>query len=289
MKKRMLCFDAVIVLFCLFALIGGGGCTGGTRVVVEYNANGGDVSTPFDATTAGSSVILPSAAFSGYIFGGWYDYNMVRVGTAGTSYVVSETITLYAQWIPSGFASYSEKYSYERGSSLYYVEYEIQYYVNDFRYDSQPAVAYFDSYASAWAFSITGGPTPTPYYEEIWIDSVNRWWVAGERPNYLVEVEDLSGEGIYTYWGPTFPGTELAPDFWPFEVGDYTARIVGVAGPSEYRYTEYDEDPGYFALHDPIRVHEWWWSTVYTGWVYGTPDVYMVRIVPTNGTIYGCR
>jgi len=265
-------------------------CQNGNSVVITYNANGGDVSPAFETVPTGGSVVLPPPTFGGYIFNGWYTKAGMRAGSAGYSYIVNETETLYAQWTPSGSAGYVEKYAYVPGYSQYYVEYEIQYCVNEFRYEVQVASAYFDTYSAAWAFSLTGGPSPALSTEYIWVDGVNRWWVAHEAPSYYIEIENYGDEHTYPYYGTgIFPGTDLAPDLWDFRVEEYYAQILGVDSEKVGLITRYIDDPGYFGFDDEIIVHESWWTVTYSGWVLGDPDVYTVRIVPINDVIYSCR
>lgn len=289
-RMRSLLFAVFAIAFPIIVLTSSFGCAcgGNDSVTITYNTGGGVILSNSDVVPAGNSVVLPLPTYDGYTFNGWYTNGGARAGYAGASYIASASVTLYAQWSPNVSVGYSEQYSYEPGYSQYYVDYEIHYYVNDFHWDTQVASAYFDSYAAAWAFSLTGGPNPIPYDEQVWINGVNRWWASYERDNYKIVIEDMAGEGEYPYYGGLFPGTDEAPDFWALSVGEYTTRILGSQGTATYVVTELEEDPGYFDLDEAIRVHEWWWITTYSGWVRGEPDIYTIRIVP-NTTIFSCR
>lgn len=67
--------------------------------VVTYNGNGG--STPAAVNVSpGSSTTLPSSTRANYTFNGWYTASSggTYVGTSGSSYTPTASITLYAQW-----------------------------------------------------------------------------------------------------------------------------------------------------------------------------------------------
>lgn len=70
------------------------------QYTVTYNANGGSVSPASATVNAGSSVTLPTPSRSGYTFNGWYTASSGGsfVGSAGSSYTPSSSITIYAQW-----------------------------------------------------------------------------------------------------------------------------------------------------------------------------------------------
>jgi len=276
-----------MLVFSIAPLLLNSGCDSG-NVTITYNANGGNISPSSEVVPAGSVITLPLPTFENYIFTGWCNQAGMKIGSAGSSYVANETVTLYAQWTPSGWIGTYLLYAYERGISRYYVDYEIHYYVNNFLFDTYHAVAYFDSYATAWAFSRTGGADPTPYYEEVWIDNVNRWWVADAQENYEVLVFDHNQEEWHVYYVGNFPGTEYADPHIIFTVDDFSTLIVGVPGPATIIYTYYPIDPGYLGAED-IEVIESWWTSNYVGWVNGIPDIYVIRIVPTTGIIYDCR
>ena len=290
-KKPLLLFTALVIVLPIITLASSLGCTSGNNdVVVTYNASGGNVFPLYENIPAGGSVLLPLPIYEGYVFNGWYDQTGTKAGAAGASYVANETITLVAQWTPNEwYGEYLPLYSYEYGFSLYYVDYEIQYYVNDFLFNTHSASAYFDSYATAWAFSLTGGPIPIPYYEERWIDGVNRWWITDEQASYEVYVYDEHNEEGKVYYTGLFPGTAYADDYITVTIDDYTNNVFGTAGPAERRVTHYDKDPGYLEGTDEIEVTESWWTVSYAGYVYGTPDIYTIRFVPTTGIIYDCR
>lgn len=67
---------------------------------VSYDANGGSVSTSSIRAGDGDSVTLPTPSRTGYTFNGWYSASSGGSyrGGAGSSYAVSSTQTLYAQW-----------------------------------------------------------------------------------------------------------------------------------------------------------------------------------------------
>lgn len=69
------------------------------QYTVNYNGNGG--TTPTASTVnAGVSVTLPSSTRSGYSLSGWYTASIggTYLGTAGSSYTPSGSVTIYAQW-----------------------------------------------------------------------------------------------------------------------------------------------------------------------------------------------
>jgi len=243
---------------------------------------------PLSETVAvGSSVLLPLPTLEGYVFNGWYTQSGSRVGLAGGKYVVNETVVLYAKWTQDQYSE-SLKYAYEPRVSKYYVDYVIQRSVNGYVYDTYFDSAYFDSYAAAWAFSTTGGPCPTLAFEEVWVDSVNRWWVTDVRDSYEVVVYLENSETYITYYGPDYPGTNLAPVVIVVTIGEYSSYISGVAGESISIETIYDPDIGYFGTDEAVVVFETWWTTSYSGWVYALPDIYMTQIIPANGIVYCC-
>lgn len=67
---------------------------------VSYDANGGSVSTSSIRAGDGDSVTLPTPSRNGYNFNGWYSASSGGTyrGGAGSSYSVTSTQTLYAQW-----------------------------------------------------------------------------------------------------------------------------------------------------------------------------------------------
>jgi hypothetical protein len=69
---------------------------------ISFNANGGVVSTTSLTVTNGNSIILPTPTYYQNNFNGWYTSPIggSKVGDAGTSYVPSSDIILYAQWTP---------------------------------------------------------------------------------------------------------------------------------------------------------------------------------------------
>ena len=94
------------------------------KYTVTYDANEGICAQNVSyATSESSTVTLPVATRSGYIFAGWYTATTggTRAGRAGDSYEPSTNITLYAQWGKPCTVSYnanggtcstaSEKYS----------------------------------------------------------------------------------------------------------------------------------------------------------------------------------
>jgi len=95
---------------------------GTTTYTVTYNINGGTGTTPAAQTVnAGNSVTLASDdgfSRSGYTFGGW-NVNLEGTGdnlTAGTTYVPTGTITLYAKWNAAGITAYTVTYNINDGT-----------------------------------------------------------------------------------------------------------------------------------------------------------------------------
>jgi uncharacterized repeat protein (TIGR02543 family) len=77
---------------------------GTTNYTVTFNINSGSGTTPAGQTvSSGSAITLPSGSGlsrTGYTFGGW-NTNAAGTGTnynAGSSYTVTDTVTLYAKW-----------------------------------------------------------------------------------------------------------------------------------------------------------------------------------------------
>jgi uncharacterized repeat protein (TIGR02543 family) len=66
---------------------------------VTFNGNGGSSGTT-QTIPAGTSLSLPSSSRSGFTFNGWYTAASGGsfVGSSGSSYTPSSSITLYAQW-----------------------------------------------------------------------------------------------------------------------------------------------------------------------------------------------
>ena len=116
MKKRpILSLVILVMVFPMIILAGNLGCTSTPSeedaVRVTYNANGGSVLPLSDSVPAGKggSVSLPEPTCMGYFFDGWYTAASggTRVGGAHDNYVVNESVTLYAQWIPGVIIYYS--------------------------------------------------------------------------------------------------------------------------------------------------------------------------------------
>ena len=66
----------------------------------SFDANGGSVGTSYTDADSGNSITLPTPSRSGYTFNGWYTAASGGTyrGGAGSSYTVTATDTLYAQW-----------------------------------------------------------------------------------------------------------------------------------------------------------------------------------------------
>jgi len=67
---------------------------------VSFDANGASTTPKSQTVKSGESITLPSTSRNGYTFNGWYSEKSggTKLGDAGSSYKVSTTITLYAQW-----------------------------------------------------------------------------------------------------------------------------------------------------------------------------------------------
>lgn len=71
------------------------------RLSITYDSEGGSVSPGVQKANSGTSVTLPSPGTkTGYTFAGWYTAASggTLVGQAGSSYTVTSSKTLYAQW-----------------------------------------------------------------------------------------------------------------------------------------------------------------------------------------------
>ena len=74
--------------------------------VVNYDANGGTVSSASASFTTGSSPLtLPTPSETGYTFDGWFSAASggTLVGAAGSAYTPTASTSLYAQWSPASF------------------------------------------------------------------------------------------------------------------------------------------------------------------------------------------
>ena len=69
----------------------------GTDIKVEYDANSGYVATPEQIVSHGSSYSLLTPERPGYQFNGWY-YNGQLIPSVGTWTIISESVSLVAQW-----------------------------------------------------------------------------------------------------------------------------------------------------------------------------------------------
>lgn len=79
---------------------------------VNFNANGGSVSTSYKQVKAGETYgNLPTPTRNGYIFDGWYTAASggTKVTSSTTVNLSSDQITLYAHWISTPTESVSEK------------------------------------------------------------------------------------------------------------------------------------------------------------------------------------
>jgi uncharacterized repeat protein (TIGR02543 family) len=88
------------------------------RYAVSFDANGGSGTVPAAQTVrAGNSVTLPGGSWltrSGYTFGGWTNANGSVNFSAGSSFMPSGNITLYARW--EAIIIYTVTYSANGGS-----------------------------------------------------------------------------------------------------------------------------------------------------------------------------
>ena len=90
------------------------GCDDNTSstYTVTFNANNGTGTVPaIQTVNAGSSITLPNEGGltrTGHTFGGW-NTNASGTGTnysAGSSYTVTDNITLFARWLPVGTTTF---------------------------------------------------------------------------------------------------------------------------------------------------------------------------------------
>ena len=115
----------------------GTGTTGAAPTyTVYYSGNGG--STPSSSSvTQGNALTLGSSSRSGYSFKGWYDGSGNFVGSAGSSYTPSSSITLTAYWDSYGSCAYYQTtYGTAYCSGYTYItpitaNYRRPHYVND--------------------------------------------------------------------------------------------------------------------------------------------------------------
>ncbi len=87
-------------------------------VGVTYNYNGGSGNTASVTDKSGTKVTLPTASRNGYTFNGWFTASTGgnEVGDGGSSYTLSATTTLYAQWT---IKEYTIKLDQDGGSGAY--------------------------------------------------------------------------------------------------------------------------------------------------------------------------
>ncbi|MCL2615444.1 MAG: InlB B-repeat-containing protein [Dehalococcoidia bacterium] len=303
MKKITPFFSAFLTIVILGGmLVGSIACGDGpvsevVNCTITYDANGGTISSDAETVPIGGRIVLPSAKRISYIFLGWFTDPSAgtKIGGASDGFQVNESITLYAQWEMSDWYEEYLVYPYERGESQYYVCYEIRWYINGFLADFYVDNAYFDTFATAWAFAHSGGPNPTPVDNQmVWIDGINRFWaIADPQESYEVVVVNHHSEEILVYFesfDSTMQGTYYAPDQVFVEMLDGISGYINGTplGNIIIKDTLYTNDPGYFGWED-VTVIESWWSTIYAGWIYGEPDYYTIEIVPVTDVIYSCR
>ncbi len=79
----------------LYAVWGSGTYT------ISYNANGGTSGTSSASVVNGSSLVLPSATRTSYVFDGWYSASSggTKLGNAGATYTPGASTTVYAHWV----------------------------------------------------------------------------------------------------------------------------------------------------------------------------------------------
>lgn len=97
--------------------------TSDTQCTVTFNANGGSVSTASKTVTVGETYgSLPTPAWSGYTFDGWYTASSggSRV-TASTAVTQAQDHTLYAHWsyTPTGPTLFDLTYSFGNNTRAY--------------------------------------------------------------------------------------------------------------------------------------------------------------------------
>ena len=74
---------------------------------VSFNSNGGSNNPSSQTVTSGSSITLPSPGTkSGYTFDGWYN-DSTYVGTSGSSYTPTSSVTLTAKWTEEADPTYT--------------------------------------------------------------------------------------------------------------------------------------------------------------------------------------
>jgi uncharacterized repeat protein (TIGR02543 family) len=86
---------------------------------ITYGAQGGSVAIASEQIEAdGAGVILPAATKSNFFFKGWYDATTGGnlIGAAGASYLPTSSISIYAQWVQSSLAGFTEA---ELGTELF--------------------------------------------------------------------------------------------------------------------------------------------------------------------------
>lgn len=89
--------------------------TTASAYVVTYDAQGGSVSPSTATVNVGSSTTLPTPTKSGRTFAGWYSNSNREtgyVGSGGTNYTPSGSVTLYARW------EYSSAFNANGGTSV---------------------------------------------------------------------------------------------------------------------------------------------------------------------------
>jgi uncharacterized repeat protein (TIGR02543 family) len=86
---------------------------------ITYGAQGGSVAIASEQIEAdGAGVILPAATKSNFFFKGWYDATTGGnlIGAAGASYLPTSSKSIYAQWVQSSLAGFTEA---ELGTELF--------------------------------------------------------------------------------------------------------------------------------------------------------------------------
>ncbi len=92
-------------------------------VVVNYNSNGGSISSDTETVILGNQYELLEPQKPGYDFAGWYNTEDIKVEMSGTWTIDVTEISLTAKWVP---IKYSIKYELDGGEASLVHEYTME-------------------------------------------------------------------------------------------------------------------------------------------------------------------
>jgi len=200
---------------------------------ITFNGNNGRGSVPPPMTAySGGSITLPSGSgltYDDYIFGGWFDYDTDTNYIAGSSYPVTRTTTLYANWVNdetytvsfdlnggSGTTpapqtgKYGSTITLPSGSGLTHGDYAFGGWYDNYTGDTYGAGSSYVITAAAtlyakWISNALGGEgNPIPLTADAWTAGI----ITDSTPNgedwYSFSV--TAGNTYYVWWNDLYEG-----------------------------------------------------------------------------------